>query len=817
MKHAALIFIFILFAASVQAQTWTFVDGNTASGMNYNSSHDAMKPAIATNNGKLYIAWAETTATVAQIRVKEYNGSSWSWVDGGGTTGINVSTSHNAGNVALISYNNKLYAAWDEYFGGIANAVHIKRFDGGSTWTSVDASSSYGMNWYTALGNLGNANNPSMVVCNGYLYMVWDEALNNLKKIRAKRYDGTTWSTIDGDDDSGLAFNSAYAARYAKLGVFNSTVYATWAEWNSSSIFQIRVRRYDGGSTWTFVDGNTANGLNFDAAYQAMIPNIAATSNALYVTWYESGSDGGEYAHLKVFNNPGWGFVDGNTMYGLERRPGGDYFSLNPNVFGFYKLLYTSWGDENNGWVTQTRVMSYDGITKTFIDGNAYTGLNYDTTRDANARCITNYDGNLYVAWTEEATEDIIGGTLRVKRCNMPPAPPQNPVITDSSASQTVAMKWSKNSESNVARYYIYRGTAINPTTKVDSSSASASDTTKTMTGLTNGTRYYFRITAVNASGDESDYSSNINVIPNDRTAPAAPQSLAVTDSSLSQTVTITWKKNSESDVARYRIYRSTTPAPTTKVDSSASASDTSKTFTGLTNGTRYYFRITAVDNSGNESVYSNEVNAMPNNAPTPVEITSFTISSSQNTVTFRWTTATEINNYGFEVERRVVSTDLSQPSPQRGGQGWGQIGFVQGNGTSNIAHSYCYIDQQVLPGTYAYRLKQIDNDGTCKYSGETEAAITAPEKFALNQNFPNPFNPTTTISYDVPDHGSPQVVTIKVYDVMGRVIATLVNEAKPAGSYTAIFNASQLPSGVYYYELLSDNYKEVKKLLLVK
>ncbi len=131
-----------------------------------------------------------------------------------------------------------------------------------------------------------------------------------------------------------------------------------------------------------------------------------------------------------------------------------------------------------------------------------------------------------------------------------------------------------------------------------------------------------------------------------------------------------------------------------------------------------------------------------------PVELTGFTATTAGNSTTLAWKTATEVNNYGFNIERRIVDNqDLSQPSPQSGGQGWGQIGFVAGNGTSSSAHSYSYTDASVSSGTYAYRLKQIDNSGTFKYSSETEVTIAVPTSYALGQNYPNPFNPTTTIN----------------------------------------------------------------------
>ncbi len=197
------------------------------------------------------------------------------------------------------------------------------------------------------------------------------------------------------------------------------------------------------------------------------------------------------------------------------------------------------------------------------------------------------------------------------------------------------------------------------------------------------------------------------------------------------------------------------------------------------------------------------------NSAPLPVELTSFTGASNENGIVLYWTTATEINNYGFDVERKGIADGRSAASD------WTKVGFVAGNGSSNTAHQYSYSDAHVSSGTYAYRLKLIDRDGTSKYSTETEATIFIPKVFGLNQNYPNPFNPTTTISFTLAQDG---YTTLKIYSVLGKEVATLVSGEMKAGVYhTVAFDGSAFSSGVYFSRLASCGNSQIKKLVLMR
>jgi len=207
------------------------------------------------------------------------------------------------------------------------------------------------------------------------------------------------------------------------------------------------------------------------------------------------------------------------------------------------------------------------------------------------------------------------------------------------------------------------------------------------------------------------------------------------------------------------------------------------------------------------------------NNGPLPVELTSFTASVLESKVILNWQTATEVNNYGFEVERTSP-----RPSPQgeggEAGRGWEKIGFVQGHGNSNSVKEYSFTDKPNGGTKFKYRLKQIDNDGKYEYSKEIEIDLGMPNEFSLSQNYPNPFNPSTTIRYSIPNviaSEAKQSVVLKVYDILGNVVATLVNENKAAGNYEVKYDASNLSSGIYFYKLQSGSFVQTKKFILIK
>jgi hypothetical protein len=188
-----------------------------------------------------------------------------------------------------------------------------------------------------------------------------------------------------------------------------------------------------------------------------------------------------------------------------------------------------------------------------------------------------------------------------------------------------------------------------------------------------------------------------------------------------------------------------------------------------------------------------------------PVELLAFTASVNNSEINLLWSTASELNNRGFEIERSINDAD-----------NFVTIGFVEGESTSTEINYYSFTDHPDFSGKSVlyYRLKQVDFDGTYSYSDIVQVTYDVPSTFVLNQNFPNPFNPSTSITYFVPKES---FVTIKIYDFLGREVKTLVNNFLSTGSYEILFDASDLTSGTYFYTMIAENYSNTKKMIILK
>ena len=225
-----------------------------------------------------------------------------------------------------------------------------------------------------------------------------------------------------------------------------------------------------------------------------------------------------------------------------------------------------------------------------------------------------------------------------------------------------------------------------------------------------------------------------------------------------------------------------------------------------------YVIRGLVFSSAGNHTLYAGRASTTANLGGVydytfsfvPVELVSFSAEVFSSDVTLSWITASELNNYGFQVERRNAESNE-----------WNNIGFVNGNGSSTEIQYYSFSDNSVSVGKYFYRLKQLDFSGSFEYSNEVEVTILEVlNDFTLNQNYPNPFNPSTRISFIIPQNG---YTTLKVFDVLGNEVATIIESDLSQGSYELLFDASGLSSGIYFYSLTSGEFSKTMKMILSK
>ncbi len=200
-------------------------------------------------------------------------------------------------------------------------------------------------------------------------------------------------------------------------------------------------------------------------------------------------------------------------------------------------------------------------------------------------------------------------------------------------------------------------------------------------------------------------------------------------------------------------------------------------------------------------------VSVMPREFVLPVELANFAVRQVDGGVELAWITASESKNYGFEIERRSAGTAE-----------WQRIGFVKGSGTTSQQKSYSFQDQDLQQGTYLYRLKQIDTDGSYTYSAPIEVTVNLPQAFHLGQNYPNPFNPTTEIVFQIPASRE-GLVSLKIFNLVGQEIRTLLNAEMKAGSHRVLWDgrdaqSREVVSGVYVYRLQVGSQVAVRKMI---
>jgi hypothetical protein len=412
---SAIIAILSFTSSASFAQSWTSIDGGGDNGSISDNTLNSVFPSVAVLNGELYVIWQEKAGDfLFEVRVKKYNGSTWIPVGNTAGNSLIYSCTSSVMYPKIVSYNNALYAAWSGYDAGI-DVVHVKKYDG-SSWTFTQNYSLGDGRSNINTRPTANAKMVDIIVYNNELYATFleqDGDGHGIDQVRVVKFDGNYWSNVDGNGPYGINYASLQYAYFPTLCVFNNALYAAWQENNSSNISQLRVKRYDGGGTWTFVDGGGVNGLNYDNNSQLGDPmSLASYSGKMYLFWSEDYT-----VRAKQYDGSSWTTaVDGGSGWNHNSAFGG----FSPSCYSYDKL-YVAW--EQNPVPRQVRAASYDGTTKTFIDGNAIgIGINNTTTNRAHTPKLIEYNGDLVAVWCEENTSTSDSPTqIRAKKYSLPP------------------------------------------------------------------------------------------------------------------------------------------------------------------------------------------------------------------------------------------------------------------------------------------------------------------------------------------------------------------------------------------------------------
>ena len=376
------------------------------------------------SNSKLYVSWSELSqvGSISQIRVKNYDNSSWSTIDGDSNNGINLRGSSNATHPSMADNGTHLFAIWSEDKAG-KGEIHSKVYDNGTDFWDTN-NNFQALNYSTNSSANYSANNPQLLYNNSSLYAIWSENNGTANQVRVKQFDNSSsWAFVDGNGSTGINKNPGKNAINPKFLTFNSEIYAAWSEGNGSAS-QIRVAKFDNSSSWTFVDGNSSStGINRATGKNATYPTMAVLSTKLYLAWSETNADNRTQIRVKSYDGSNWSFVDGdNATMGINKdysqnasypqlvkvtegknivrsTNNGSSFDIATSNSSSSKL-YAVWLEENGN--TQVRVAEFDGTSSwSFKDGDGFDGLNLNTAKITGKPSAAAYLNKLIVAWSE--------------------------------------------------------------------------------------------------------------------------------------------------------------------------------------------------------------------------------------------------------------------------------------------------------------------------------------------------------------------------------------------------------------------------------
>jgi hypothetical protein len=406
-------------------QAWTSIDGGGTGGINA-AGANVSDLSCASYNGLLYAAWTDSTA--GQVHIKKFDGASWA---DAGESGSKLNTGSfyagsayipSASNVKLIACGGYLYAAWQETDGSndpYIPGIHVKRYNGSSWQFAQDYSTGQGRRDINK-AETAIAMHVDLAVFNGELYATWMENANgtNNLQLRASKFDGALWTSIDGDGQYGLNYNTEVSLAMMEpptLCSYDGHVYVAWVEAVGTGS-QLFAKRYDGGSTWTWVGGSDGVGLNYLSAQQVHVPSLVADDDRMYLFWRESYNGTTNRVRVKQFDGTNW-TLDPDGGSGWRHNANTSY---SPFGYRFGNMNFVAWA-ENLSATWQIRVVGFDGAAMKYLDGDGNYGINQSTTMDGDLPTLEEHGGDLYAVWIEDNAGDNNHYQTRGKRYPLPP------------------------------------------------------------------------------------------------------------------------------------------------------------------------------------------------------------------------------------------------------------------------------------------------------------------------------------------------------------------------------------------------------------
>ncbi len=800
------ILIAVLITQDVHSQS-EWILKSTGNNLNSVFFYDEMVGYVVGDSGTI-LATADaganwqclTSGTSQSLKSIYFINSETGWAAGSG--GVIVKTTNSGLNWSLLStgtsFNlSSVYFPTADTGFSVGPLVTLKTTNGGAVWTSLVAFAGAGLYFSSGLKGL-------VADYSGYLAKTYDGgsswSINTAPGNPINQYaisfinSSTGWTTGSGNKaykstNSGTnwvtQFNSATAFAYFYGIDFTDDMngfiagYSGFFYGDSSMIY----RTTDGGANWISVPTGLKKTLRDVDFIDAMTGWVVGDGGTLInttdggVTWntqliqYTSPFTQSTWLFDLEFRNEMTGWLCGMNGYVLKTTNGGDNWNTITTASSNYLYSICFPDDNDTGWACGR----LGTIEKTDNGGINWYTQSTGTSQHLNSIYVDNFGFPVTnIGWCVGTGGTILSAGLVWVAQFSPTSNDLNSVFPITYENVFIAGN---------------AGTILETTNSGTNWFAKTSGTsedlkciyfTNSSTGFVCGTNGTIKISTDGGdvwSDQTSGTTSTLNSIDFEETIP--DNGYAVGENGIIVSTTnggATWiKESSGSSATLYSVYVKEIPA--------------------LSSTT-----VTAIKTVGKLARYAvkKTVEALP------VELTSFDFSVSGNDVTLFWQTSEEMNNKGFDIERNLD-----------GAGNWIKSGNVEGHGTINENNNYKFTDRNVNSGVYHYRLKQFDYNGNYSYYDlSSEVTIGQPLNFQLMQNYPNPFNPVTNMEFRIPDLG---FVSMKVYDMAGKEIRTLVNETKEAGFYTVKFDAGSLSSGIYFYKLQYAGKELSKKMLLIK